>query len=70
MFRCQLRNNLGHRLAIFRHSSCDVSSRSRKDAFNSRRVANQDDRIARYTRFTPIIDLQKFSVRLVLESAV
>src|SRR4029077_719552 len=63
VLRCHLRNNLGHLLRVFRNFACDIASCPRKDTFNSRRVPNQDDRIARHSGFTPIIELQKRGVR-------
>ncbi len=63
MLHCQLGDNLSHALGIFRHYSCDITSCARENIFNSRRTANQDDRIARHTGFTLIIDLQECTVR-------
>src|SRR5260370_28315089 len=47
-------------MCVFRHISCDVASRAGENAFDSRRVANQDDRIAAHTGFTPIIEFQQY----------
>src|SRR6267142_323710 len=63
VLRCQPRNNLGHFVGVFHDFSCDLASCARKDTFNSGRVANQDDRIARHTGFTPNIELQECGVR-------
>src|ERR1700674_4728997 len=58
VLRRQLRNNLGYLVRVFRHFFCYIAPRASEDAFDSRGVANQDDWIARYTGFTPIIELQ------------
>src|SRR6202007_805646 len=53
----------GRALVVFRPFSGDVASRAGQDAFDSRRIANQDDRIARHTGFAPVIELQERGVR-------
>ena len=64
VLRCQLRNNLGHPVCIcafsltFRETS--LPARARMPSIP--RVTNQNDRIARYAGFTPIINLQECSV--------
>src|SRR5208282_4801949 len=59
----QLRNNLGYFVGVFRYSLADIASRAGEDAFDARWVANQDDRVARHTGLTPVIQVEESGVK-------
>ena len=61
--RCELGNNLSDLVGVFRHFFCSFVSRSGEDSFDSRRIANQYNRIARYTGFTALIELKQRGMR-------